>query len=166
MNKSINLLLLLTLAITTQNTHPTKRKRDEQQGFEQMIKTGAKLKYNPENISELKKIFSNDNDASLQKFVKANPNFNWNLPYANLPWSGNPATALNAASWFGAKKCVWYLLLEQPGNFMKSINTKSGSRHTSLAYASHPPKKRNFPYQTNENFKAIAASLKSVGAKK
>ncbi|MCX5922973.1 MAG: hypothetical protein NTU89_00220 [Candidatus Dependentiae bacterium] len=164
MNKSKNMLLLLTIAIATQNTEPTKHKHNE--GFDQMIKAGAKLKYNPENISQLKKIFANDNDADLQRFVIANPNFNWNLAYTNLPWSGNPATPLNAAAWFGSKKCVWYLLLEQPGNFMKSINTKSGSGHTSLAYASHPPKKRTFPYQKNENFKAIAASLKSVGAKK
>jgi len=165
--------LFLALAITSQSAQPSSSNKSTRQkgqpNFDMMFKDGAedtlKLTYNPEDIALLKNIFEIDDHKALKAFAKQNPNFNWNLPYANLPWSGEPATPLNAAAWFGAKKCVWYLLLKQPGNFASSLNTKSTHNITALGYAQNPPKKRSFPNQSRRNFKAIESSLKAVGAK-
>ncbi len=173
MKHFIKTSLFLTLAIASQWTQSSssekKRTREETPNFDMMFKRNAegnlKLKYNPEDITILRNIFEIDDHNALETFIAQNPNFNWNLPYANLPWAGEPATPLNAAAWFGAKKCVWLLLLKQPGNFASSLNTPSTHNITALGYAQHPPKKRSFRNQSHKNFKAISASLKAVGAK-
>ncbi|MBP9764823.1 hypothetical protein KBD08_00620 [Candidatus Babeliales bacterium] len=93
----------------------------------------------PATINHLLNIFKADNVTDLQSFVEKNPKFNWNEQYEHLPWSGETATPLIAATYLGAVNCLTYLLNHNIGSIRNSWGAKSSHGFTASQYAQNPP---------------------------
>lgn len=115
-------------------------------------------------ITTLSTTFQNDDISSLKLFINNNPNFQWSEIYSHLPWPLEAQTPLSAATWFGAQKCVKYLLTNNIGQIKNSLNIPSSRGFTALHYAQNPPKTSSYTHQTTKNYSKIVTLLQKNGA--